>query len=385
VHKVLHLLNYLGNGGSEKYIYSLAERLHGKTCEFYIAYSEDGPGRKAFEELGISLLPLKMGSPFDIKAAVRLKEICRSLSIETVHTHFLRENYIGAISKILGNDVRLINTRHMLLDNSRMVVLANRIFTGFNYRIIAVSRHVEESLVREGIGRDRISMIYNGVDPDQWSGHGGYGHAESFFRKQMGIAGDEIVITSVSRFSPEKGHAFIIEVIKYFIDNLQKYSLPGMKCRFVLAAEGPLFGEIKEKVKEYGLDDSIIFAGYVDDVKELLKSSDIFIAHSKSEAFGIAILEAMASGLPVITTDSGGTAEIVNEEYGNGILVDYGDVKGYADSIALLVKDEGLRRRCAENGLKAVRSHFSLDNTANQTYNLYVENKENRKEERRKE
>lgn len=395
MHKILHMLNYLGNGGSEKYIYSLAKRLHGKTCEFYIAYSEDGPGRSAFEELGIELLPLSMDSPFDIKAAMRLRELCRSFSIETVHTHFLRENYIGAISKILGNKVRLINTRHMLLENPGTVVLANRIFTRFNYRIIAVSRHVRDSLIREGIGSDRITMIYNGVDPDEWSssmessGSGAVSssgeprrHTGSSFRKQMGIGDDEIVITSVSRFSPEKGHAFIIEVIRHFCGNLHKYCRPGIRCRFILAADGPGIGEIKEKAKEYGLEDCIIFAGYVQNVKDLLKSSDIFIAHSKSEAFGIAIIEAMASGLPVITTASGGTAEIVNEELGNGILVEYGDIEKYADSIALLVNDESLRKQYAEKGLAAVRDHFSLDKTANETYNLYVENMDKRKGDR---
>lgn len=375
MHKVLHMLNYLGNGGSEKYIYSLAKRLHGKTCSFYLVYSQDGPGRSAFEELGISLLPLCMDNPFDIKAAIRLREICKSLSIDTVHTHFLRENYIGAISKILGNNIRLINTRHMLFDNPKRVAFANRIFTRFNYRIIAVSSHVQDSLIREGIRKDRIVMIHNGIDPDEWGSTEKEGSAcqavENSFRKDHGIADDEILITSVSRFSPEKGHAFILEVIRYFNDNLQKYGQPSVKYRCALAGDGPLLGEIKEKAKEYGLENCIIFTGYVDNVKELLKSSDIFIAHSESEAFGIAILEAMASGLPVITTACGGTEEIVNEEYGNGLLTDFGDIRGYADSISLLVNNESLRRQYADNGLSVVRGHFSLDKMADETYNLY--------------
>ncbi len=425
MHKVLHMLNYLGNGGSEKYIYSLAKRLHGKTCEFFIAYSEDGPGRAVFKELGIRLLPLRMKNPFDIKAALELKKICGSLSIDTVHTHFLRENYIGVISKIIGNKVRLINTRHMLLENSKSVVLANRIFTRFNYRIIAVSRHVQNNLLKEGIRGNKISMIHNGVDPDEWNSPDEWSSpdkqsippeqsssdkqstppeqsssdkqitpdkksspserstpGDSSFRKAMGISDDEILITSVARFSPEKGHDFIIEVIKYFRDNIQNYISSERKYRFILAGDGPMLGEIKEKASKYDLENDIIFfVGYISNIKELLKDSDIFIAHSKSEAFGIAILEAMASGLPVITTDSGGTAEIVNDEYRNGILTDYGDIKKYADSLALLVNNEQLRKQYAENGLIAVRNHFSLDKTAHETYNLYVANAQ--KEERR--
>ncbi|HPV01108.1 MAG TPA: glycosyltransferase [Clostridiales bacterium] len=375
--KVLHLLNYLGNGGSEKYIFSLAKKLHGKSCRFYIAYSEDGPGRSMFEELGIDLIPLKMNSPFDLKAALQLKKLCRQLSIDVIHTHFLRENYISVLSRIAGNRVGIINTRHMLFENSWPVVLTNRFFTMFNSRIIAVSLHVMERLIMEGISKNRIALIYNGVDTTEWDCS-----VSSSFRKEAGIPEEDMLITSVSRFSPEKGHDFIIDVIGYMKDNRSVLGLAGKKYRFVLAGSGPLHGAIIEKAKARGLQDDIIFPGYVENVRELLKDSDIFIAHSQNEALGIAILEAMAAGLPVITTDSGGTAEIVDGSGQNGILVRYGDVQGYAEGIALLINDIHLRRKYADNGLKVVRERFSLDKTAAETYNLYELSRKGEKDDR---
>lgn len=375
--RILHLLNYLGSGGSEKYIYSLAKKLHGGSCEFFIAYSNDGPGRSMFEELGISLIPLGMNSPFDIKAAMKLKKLCRQLSIDVVHTHFLRENYISVLSKIAGNKVGIINTRHMLFENSRMVVLSNRLFTRFNSRIIAVSGHVRDRLVREGINENRIAMIYNGVDSAEWDSAAAAG-----FRKEMGISEEDMLITSVSRFSPEKGHDFIIDVIGYIKENMGALGLAGKKFRFVLAGSGPLQEAVIEKARENGLQDDIIFPGYVNNIRDLLKDSDIFIAHSQNEALGIAILEAMAAGLPVITTDSGGTSEIVNCSEEDGILVDYGDVQGYAEGLALLINDSHLRRQFADNGLKVVRERFSLDKTAAETYNLYELSRKGEKDDR---
>lgn len=367
--KVLHLLNYLGNGGSEKYIYSLAKKLHGSSCEFHIAYSVDGPGRSAFEELGISLIQLRMRSPFDLKAAFELKKLCSRLSIDTIHTHFLRENYIAILSKIAGNKVSIINTRHMLFENTKGVALANRFFTRFNSSIIAVSRHVMDRLVEEGISRSKIALIYNGVEPEQWSGP-----ALQDFRKELGLSEDEVVITSVSRFSPEKGHDFIIDMIRYMKDNADKLGLSGKKYRFILAGSGPLHEQIVKKAGSYGLETDILFTGYANNVRDLLKASDIFIAHSSSEALGIAILEAMASGLPVVTTDSGGTSEIVNSQEQDGILVDYGNVQAFAQAVASLINDAELRKSYAEKGLQIVRERFSLDKTANETYNLYVTN-----------
>ena len=114
--KVLHLLNYLGNGGTEVYIYLLAKKLHNKKCKFYIAYSQDGLGRKMFEDMGIELIHLEMKSPFDLYAAKELKRICKELDIDVIHTHFLRENYISIFSKLRGNNPKLIHTRHMLLE-----------------------------------------------------------------------------------------------------------------------------------------------------------------------------------------------------------------------------------------------------------------------------
>ena len=67
--KILHLLNYLGSGGSEKYIYSLAKKLHGKLCEFYIAYSDDCPARSMYEKLGKKIIPLRMNRPVNMKEA----------------------------------------------------------------------------------------------------------------------------------------------------------------------------------------------------------------------------------------------------------------------------------------------------------------------------
>ena len=375
--KILHLLNYLGSGGSEKYIYSLAKKLHGKLCEFYIAYSDDGPGRSMFEELGIKMIPLRMNSPFVMKAARLRKILCRQLSLNVIHTHFLRENYISILSKIAGNRVTIINTRHMLFENSRKVVLLNRVFTLFNSRIIAVSGHVRDRLIREGISEKKISMIYNGVDPDEWNCS-----SPANFRKDMGIADEDMLITSVSRFSPEKGHDFIIDVIGYMKKNSSALGLTGKKYKFALAGVGPLEEAIKEKIKANGLQDDVFLPGYVDNVKEMLRDSDIFIAHSENEALGIAILEAMASGLPVITTDSGGTSEIVNEREQTGILVDYGDVQGYAAGLAMLINDSQLRRKYSDNGMRIVKERFSLDKTVAETYNLYELSRKGAKDDR---
>lgn len=367
---VLHLIHYLGGGGSEKNVYSLIKKLHNKKCNFYIAYSEEGNGKKPFDELGVPLIKLDMKSPFDIRASKELKRLCGELSIDVIHTHFLRENYIAILSKFLGNKARIINTRHMLFENSRSVILTNRIFTRFNDKIIAVSFSVKDQLIREGIRPEKIKLIYTGIDLEEWNIP-----APNTFRKEFGIPEDEFLITSVARFSPEKGHDFFIDSIKYFRDHMNENNIPVNRFKFILVGDGELYEPIIDKAKALGLQNDIIFTGYRTDIKNILKSSNIFISHSINESFGISILEGMAAGLPVITTDSGGTREIVNDRLKNGVLIDYGDKKKLAEGLIDLINNKGLRDLYIDQGYKVAKEYFSLDKTAEETYNLYVFNK----------
>lgn len=363
---VLHLINYLGNGGTEKYILSLADKLHNKSCRFFTAYSEEGSGRKLFEEAGIKLFRLKMRNPADIHAASELKALCGKLHIDVIHTHFLRENYIAILSKMFGNKVKIINTRHMLFENSKSVILANRLLTGYNDSIIAVSGKVREQLLHEGISPNKVKLIYNGVDPEEWSSP-----CTPDFRKENGICEDEIVITSVARFSPEKGHDFYLDAIRHFKDAIADRGTPMGKFRFVLAGDGELLNPMREKAERLGLSEDTMFPGYVPNVRDLLKSSDLFVSHSSCEALGISILEAMAAGLPVISTDSGGTREIISGDSEAGILIEYGDKSALSDSLIRLIERRELRDKYINTGRRVIREQFNLDKTSEETYNLY--------------
>lgn len=365
--KVLHLINYTGGGGTESYIYSLAEKLHNKKCRFLIGYSEEGPSLEDFKKLGIETIKLNMKNPYDFKAGKSLAKICKENSIDVVHTHFLRENYISILSKIFGNKALLINTRHMLIENSKGIVLANKFMTHFNHKIIAVSQAVEDLLLQESIDPAKIQLIYTGIDPSNWRNN-----KDNQFRKEFNINDDTTLITSVARFSEEKGHFFLLKSISLFNKLLKNNGEDNIK--FLLVGDGVLLDRCKDLAKKLGIAEKIIFTGYRNDIDDILNSSDIFVCHSKSEAFGISILEAMACGLPVITTDSGGTREIIDPNGEYGILVDYEDETQLAKALLKLVDNKDLRVKYRENAKDLLFHKFSLDKTANATYNLYSYN-----------
>lgn len=359
--KILHLINYTGGGGTESYIYSLAEKLHNKNCEFFIAYSEKGNSFDKFKDLGIEMIHIPMNSPYDFKAAKKLKTICRANNIDIIHTHFLRENYISIFSKILGNQVKLINTRHMLDENSHIVKITNRIMTLFNNNIIAVSKAVERLLINELGSLEKIKLIYTGIDPDNWI------LKETDFRDEFKIDNETILLTSTARFSKEKGHEFLLRSISVLKENFNNKDI---NFKFILVGDGELLDPMIQLSKNLNIYEDIIFTGFRDDISNILNSSDIFICMSEKEAFGISIMEAMASGLPVISTDSGGTGEIITNGK-TGILLDFNDIESLSISMSSLIQDRELRDFYSETGLNLIKNKFSLDQTISKTYDLY--------------
>lgn len=362
---IVHMFNYLGHAGTEMSVYNTINEIKDK-ANIIIIYSKDGPGRKLFEDINIPLIQIEMTRTFDIKAANRLKEICLENKVDVVHTHFLREHSIAVLSKYLGNKVKIINTRHMLLENKKSVIYINKLLSTKTDSIIAVSKAVEEKLVSEGIPREKIAYIPNGIDLDKWQSP-----SQEDIRKKYNIDKDTIVITSIARFRWEKGHKFFIDSIKKYFELIESEKI-NKKVVFLLVGDGALLESITEYAAELKIKDHLIFTGFKDNVMDYLKASDCFICHSQYEAFGISILEAMACKLAVISTDSGGTREIIDENLNNGILIPYGDTQKLAEEMLRLTIDDELRNLLGQNGYKSIANKYDLKNLAEETLKIYL-------------
>lgn len=362
--KVIHLINYTGGGGTENYIFSLIEKLHNNKCEIIILYNEKADGFERFKNYNVQMIHLPMNSIYDFKASKQLKKICKENNIDVIHTHFLRENYIAIISKLMGNKVKVINTRHMLDKNSGLIKIINKFMTRFNNTIIAVSRSVESLLYEELGKRNNIKLIYTGVDSDYW-----ISSEDKSFRREFNIDKNTILITSTARFSKEKGYDFLIKSIADFKDKMTRENNTS-PFKFVLVGNGPELESMKKLSKDLDIDSNIIFTGYRTDIKNILNSSDIFLSMSKMEAFGISILEAMAMKLAIISTNSGGPNEIIDDKK-DGILIDYNDIESFTSNLYNLILDKDLRAKYANNAYNKVSSKFTLDETAIKTYEVY--------------
>lgn len=360
--KVLYLLNHAGKAGTERYVQILIERLNNKKIKAYFAYNIDGLLVERLKALGVETFQIKLRNRFDLKAAWQLARLCRKLDIDIIHAQFLRENYIAMLSRLFYSRTSVVYTNHFILANNMLTRFSNRLITSLQAGIIAVCNRGREMMIANGVNGKKIKVLFNAVDLVKW------GKPEaSTLRSEFGIDDDTMILFCASRFAYDKGHRYLIKSIARLRE------ITDSRFVLILAGDGPFLEEIKGLTEELNLGKFIIFAGFRSDIKNLYNGSDIYINSSEHEASSFNIIEALATGLPVVATDKGGNNDIINEKNDCGLLVQYDDVENTAGAIKRLMEDSALRDRLARNAVMVVNEKFNLVKMADQTYNLYEE------------
>ena len=357
--KVLYLINYAGSGGSERYVELLARYYHNNKCTCGLCYNVDGPLVEKMKALDIPVYQLPMRSPLDMAAAKKLAKIAKDGEYDVIHAQYPRENDIAILAKRFGCKARIVFTSHLIMEQPPLWRILNRIFTPRNHAVLTVCTYGKEVLERGGVARDKIRIVFNGVDAPAAP------RRDRTVLREFGIADEEKVITILTRFSEEKGVPFLLRSIAKL---KERTAVP---FRLLLVGTGPDFDRDKALVPELGIEDKVVLTGFRTDTARLLAASDIYLNSSSSEAMSFAILEAMAAGLPLVLTRVGGNPELVNTGEICGLLAPYGDEDAYADAIAKLLEDDALRARYAAAARAKAEGEFDLYNLLDKLFEIY--------------
>ncbi len=359
---VLYLLNYAGKAGTERYVETLVKYLSadGRVKPFF-AYNEGGLLVERLEAMGVPTRQLTMSSRFDRKAAKALAKLCEEWDIELIHCHYLRENYIAMLAKSYNKRIRVVYTNHFVIPNDAVTRLSNRMLDRRQDQMIAVCNRGKEQLIANGWSGDHIQVIFNAVDPEAWAGE----RSDSTLRSELALPEDRFVMLCASRFAPDKGHKYLIDSVKRLTE------LSAVPFTLVLAGDGPLLEPAKEQVKELDLTEQVRFIGFRKDIKNLYKGADLYINSSQHEALSFLIIEAMAAGLPVIATDMGGNSDIVNDEAGCGLLVEYDNPDSMAGAMKVMMEEPDFLAQCREGAEQTIREKFEIHDFAAATFAVY--------------
>ena len=355
---VLYLINYAGNGGSEKYVYNLINAYNGKKCDCFFAYNCHGLLAKKAAEDKIITFNIEMKSPFDIKAAKALGKICRQYDIDIVHTHYPRENVIANLAKRYCKGLKVVYTNHFLTESPLLWQIINKLICRKTDSVIAVCNSSKELLIKNGYPEKKINVIYNGAPtPDETM--------KSTLREELGISENTFVISALSRFSSEKRMDFAVEVAYLLKQKTEKDFI------FVLAGDGDMLESVKEQVKSKGLEDNVKCIGYRTDGSNILSGSDAYINCSETEALSFAIVEALSFEKPCVVSAVGGNVEIVNDKTSCGVSCDKDKPEEFADAFVKLIEDKDFYEKCKNGAKDSYNEYFSLEKSLENTFGVY--------------
>lgn len=203
---------------------------------------------------------------------------------------------------------------------------------------------------------ERGSVLYNGIDPKFFLRNGISaeikGKCETLIKP---------IFISVANLVPYKDYPTIFKA-------LSNISRKGYEFSYLIIGKGPLLESFREQVNSLGLQNRVTFLGAISNVEEYLQLSDIFIHSSKGEGCSNAILEAMASGLPIIASDTGGTSEIISEK--NGFLFEYRNVEQLEERLLILLNNREKVSEMGENSLLIAKTQFSVQNMMTNYYRI---------------
>jgi sugar transferase (PEP-CTERM/EpsH1 system associated) len=242
-----------------------------------------------------------------------------------------------------GLDPRNLRLRRLLRSLPRGYVAMSR----------DIARWLEQSI---GVPAARIRQLYSGVDAGRFRPEGPV-PADLPWPRDPGAGAPPVILGSVGRFDPIKNHAGLLRAFRAILERHPEWR---GRLRLIIAGDGPLRGDLEALARELGLEDSAWLPGARSDVPELMRAMDVFVLPSINEGISNTILEAMATGRPVVAGRAGGNPELVVDGL-TGALYDPGDPNGLATAMEQYVQQADLRQSHGEAGRRRVIEQFSLD------------------------
>jgi len=364
---VCQVLHSLGVGGAEVLAVRLAERLNGSTRFVFVCLDELGTLGESLRGRGFPVHVLQRRPGLDWSCVRRFREVLKFERVDLIHAHQHTPFSYSALSRLGRATPPILFTEHGRHHPDHPGLkrrLANRLLLRPRDRIVAVGEAVRSALIHnEGLPADRVSVAYNGIPIDRFDRT--FSTAErADARREMRVEADDLVLIQVARLDYLKDHPTALRTLRRLAGRF-----PG--ARLVLVGEGPEAPAIRTLIAELGLEGRVRMLGLREDVPRLLAAADIALLTSVSEGIPLTLIEAMAAGLPVVSTHVGGVAEVVVDRQ-TGLLAPSADDDALAEAVASLADDPESRRRMGARGRERARRLFS-DQRMHDEYHKFYE------------
>lgn len=352
--RLAYVVNSLDPGGTEKLVVEMSLAFADEYQVSVICLDRPGAWAADLRARGVPVHCLWRQPGLDLGMPVQLARFFRKYGIQIVHAHQCTAWFYAALSRVLYPGTRLLFEEHGRffpeVENPKRVLVNRWLVRKLTHRFVAVSEDVRDRLQRyEGLDADEIEIIYNGVqsEPARTS------QERDAMRRELGFGPDCFVVGTAGRFDPIKNLSMLVE-------SFAEAAAERPQLRALLVGDGPTADAVRSQVEDLGLAERVCIPGFRDDVRRLVQCMDLFVLSSLSEGTSMALLEAMAAGVPVAVTRVGGNSEIVLDGE-TGWVVPSGSVEGLTAAIMEAVRDDVKRMAMGLAGRRRFEARFTFD------------------------
>jgi glycosyltransferase involved in cell wall biosynthesis len=361
--KVLHIISSGGMYGAEAVILNLSRSLNESSHSSVLGVFANAPNpnlqlhQNALKE-GIESNLIPCGGQIDRTVTTHIRELVARTGADVVHAHGYKAD-VYVYFALRGTRVPFVSTCHNWLKDNPLVSfygMVDRFVLRSYAGVIAVSDEVKARLLKAGVNREKIHLIRNGIDLRPFTG------ATPSLRGQSDQDGVSTV-GWVGRLSREKGADIFLRAAARVLAEC-----PG--TRFIVVGDGPDLAMLKALSAEIGINDSVSFVGRREDMPAVYASLDVMVSSSRQEGLPMAILEGMASGLPLVAMAVGDVPSLVLERH-TGILVPSENVELLAAGMIELVRNYALREQFSAAARDRIQKEFSAERMAKEYLRVY--------------
>lgn len=352
--------------GGETHIKDLIKGLKAKNHNIFLIVRSQI--KDNFKDLDINLKVLPLKNSVDIYSIYKIAKIIKRNKIDIIHVHNGKDYWLAFLARLFAGRAKIVATRHILKDLGNSF-LHKKMFESID-QFIAVSNQVKNNLIEKtNIDSDKIKVIYNGMDLSN------YENIDSdYLYSELNIDKKAFIIGMVGTLCERKNQELLIDLASEIkLDNI----------KFIIVGED--FSEKKEykkklldRIRHENLSQKIIMAGYREDIPEIMNFFDLLVIPSKSEAFGLVAIEAMAAGTAVIANKVDGLKEVIKDK-DSGILIPNNNNDDYIKSIMQFYNDKELLNKYSKKGNERVKNKFSLNEMIKSVEEIYIKTLKNKK------
>jgi glycosyltransferase involved in cell wall biosynthesis len=360
--KVLHIISSSGMYGAEAVILNMSRMLVEQQHSSLLGVFSNSPNpnlqlHEAASKEGFESHAIPCSGQIDRTTIAAIRELAIRSGAEVVHAHGFKAD-IYVYLALRGSSVPFVSTCHTWYDNDLLVTLYGKLdrFVLRNFaRVVAVSDEVRQRLLKAGVRDERIRMVRNGIDLRPFTG------AIASLRSDDAT----LLVGLVGRLSWEKG-------VEFFLMAAARALAEFPSVKFVVVGEGADREKLERTIDELKIRDSVTMLGRRDDMPAVYASLDIMVSSSRQEGLPMAILEGMASSLPLVASAVGEVPTVVADGV-TGLLVPAEDVERLAAGILELLRDRAKRERFGAAARKLIQDEYSAERMTADYLRVYDE------------